>query len=59
MKELLKILALTMFFLLLAVFGLAIKSIFKKNGQLTTCNSSGSGDKCGCLTQQTCSTDAK
>lgn len=59
MKELLIIIALTIFFLVFAVLGLALKSMFKKNGQLTTCSSSATGGGCGCVSQQTCNTADK
>lgn len=55
MKELLIVVGLAILFLLLAFAGMAIKSFFKKDAQLTTCSSSGGG--CGCTTQQSCSTN--
>lgn len=59
MKELLIITALTIFFLVFAVLGLALKTMFKKNSQLTTCSGSATGGECGCVTQQTCNTAVK
>lgn len=57
MKELLIVIGLAILFLLIAFAGLAIKSFFKKDAQLTTCSNSGGG--CGCGAQQTCSTNAE
>ena len=57
MTQFLTILALSVFFILLAFMGLAIKSFFKKDAQLTTC-SSGNSD-CGCVSQSSCSVEEK
>ncbi|WP_157363797.1 hypothetical protein [Alkaliflexus imshenetskii] len=54
MNEFLIILALSVFFICLALLGLAVKSFFKKDAQLTTCSGSGSGSGCGCGTQTAC-----
>jgi len=51
MTQFLIILALTILFLGLAFLGLAVKSFFKKDGQLTTCSGGGVGEGCGCGTQ--------
>jgi hypothetical protein len=55
MTQFLIILVLSIFFICLALIGLAVKTIFKKDGQLTTCSGSGGGCECG--TQTTCSVD--
>lgn len=57
MKELLIVIGLAILFLLIAFAGLAIKSFFKKDAQLTTCSSSGGG--CGCSAQHSCSTNTE
>jgi hypothetical protein len=51
MTQFLIILALSIFFLCLAFLGLAVKTFFKKDGQLTTCSGGRSGEGCGCGTQ--------
>jgi hypothetical protein len=51
MTQFLVILALSVFLLCLAFLGLAVKTLFKKDGQLTTCSGGGSGEDCGCGTQ--------
>jgi hypothetical protein len=51
MTQFLIILALSIFFVCLAFWVLALKTFFKKGGQLTTCSGGGSGDGCGCGTQ--------
>ncbi len=48
------ILGLSIVFMFLAFFGLAIKTIFKKGGRLTTCSGS---DGCGCDESLSCKTD--
>ncbi|MGQ1946239.1 hypothetical protein ACT3CD_03955 [Geofilum sp. OHC36d9] len=57
MTQFLIILGLSVFFILLAFIGLAIKTFFKKDAQLTTCSSGNSG--CGCISQSSCSVEEK
>jgi hypothetical protein len=56
MTQFLIILALSVVLILVAFIGLAIKSFFKKDAQLTTCSSGTNG--CGCDTQS-CSVEKK
>jgi hypothetical protein len=59
MKELLIVTGIAIILLLLAVAGLAIKTFFKKDGQLTTCRGSGSGTGCGCVTNEACASPSE
>jgi hypothetical protein len=54
MKELLIVTGIAIVLLILAVGGLAIKTFFKKDAQLTTCRGSGTGTGCGCVSNDAC-----
>jgi hypothetical protein len=54
MDTFLIILGLSIVFMFLAFFGLAIKTIFKKGGRLTTCSGS---EGCGCDESPSCKSD--
>ncbi|WP_132432305.1 hypothetical protein [Natronoflexus pectinivorans] len=59
MTQFLVILALSIFFICLALAGLALKTLLKKGEhQLSTCSGSGAGNSCGCGTQNSCVSEA-